>query len=238
MNNLNLDALLRRPAVVLAAALPVVLGLQLAAVWVVSHAARPDAVTAPAEAAPAPEPVPAEPVPAEAVKAEIVEPLPLPAPEPAAVAAEPEDNDDTVALLAEVEPEPPPAEAVAAEKAVSPPAAAAEPAPAAPDPIEPPAAPLLHESAWVLGRDPGRYTLQILSGTDHGGIERVARHQALPVPRAFYSTRQQGRRWYALIAGEYASEAEARAAAAALTSRQPRFRPWVRRFGDIQDLVQ
>ncbi|MDQ2696197.1 MAG: SPOR domain-containing protein [Pseudomonadota bacterium] len=221
MNNLTLDALLRRPAVVLAAALPVVLGLQLAAVWVVSHAARPDAVTAPAG-----------PVPAVPVEAQAVPPLPLPLPEQAATAVEPEDNDAAaVALLPEAEPEPPPVESVAAEEAATPP-------PAAPDPVTPPARPLLYESAWVLTRDPGRYTLQILSGTDHGGIGRMARHQALPTPRAFYSTRQQGRRWYALIAGEYASEAEARAAAAALTSSQPRFRPWVRRFGDIQSLVQ
>ncbi len=90
-------------------------------------------------------------------------------------------------------------------------------------------------AAWLWSRNPTHYTIQLLGdgrrGTLHDFVER--HHPAGPL--AMVRVVRGGAEWHLLLAGDYASAAEAAAAIAALPSEMRGGAPWPRPFSAVQD---
>jgi len=129
---------------------------------------------------------------------------------------------------------------VAAANAGEAPAApvpAAAPAPAAPAPgaaATEPASAGPRGPDWIRGLDPSFYTLQVSSHRSRERAHSFADRHALGGQGAIYSATKQGKVWYSVVYGLYASYDEARAAAADLPGRLRDVKPWVRNVGQIQ----
>ncbi|MBL8260660.1 MAG: SPOR domain-containing protein [Candidatus Competibacteraceae bacterium] len=186
----------------------------------------------PAAVAVDPPPVVGAPVKADAPR---VEPNPEAHP-PAAPTPAPSRSPEVALLSAEAKPAPNP-ETPAAHPPVA--APTAETATAA-TPVDAPAASEpavegdLQDSAWLKGRDPKRYTVQLYSGKSLDALRAIAAVTASSEPQAYYTTGSRSGPWYSLVAGDFADAASAQAAAGKLTARDSTIKPWIRRFDEIQ----
>ncbi len=116
-----------------------------------------------------------------------------------------------------------------------PPATAPTPAVAPPQTAET-SETTLQGDGWIRSRQPDRLTVQVLGSHSREAIPAYARERGLPPPLAIATTRRDGRNWYLLLAGDHADRASASAAAAEIEQRTGN-RPWIRRFGDIQEAL-
>ena len=95
-----------------------------------------------------------------------------------------------------------------------------------------------HGNEWLLSRDPQHFTLQLIAGERLDTLRKfIARHQ-LKQHLAFYQTQRKGKPWYALVYGEYASKQQAIGARSQLPRALHKQKPWIRRFGDIQQALK
>ncbi len=114
--------------------------------------------------------------------------------------------------------------------------------PVTPEPAAPvvasksaPAASFGPRSAQWLRRQPGdHFTLQLLATTSRAKRDQFVSRQARPERFATFETRRNNAAWYAVTYGNYATRAEATAAAAALPSSVGRVEPWIRTFASVQ----
>lgn len=125
----------------------------------------------------------------------------------------------------------PPAAPVAARPQAAPDAAraAVAPAVAAAPPV---AASAGTDEEYLLSLDGSHYLLQLMAADDLQKLQRFATRQSLPLRR--YSKLSQGRRWYALVHGDYPDQASAQRAARELTAQIGGQTPWVRRVDAVQ----
>jgi len=166
---------------------------------------------------------------------------------------EPVDADDALAAQPPAPqppaPEPPAPEAAAPAAATAPPVAApatlavpalpaperaAPPAtePRTPTPSAPPAAGSLSaDEDYLLGLDASFYVLQIMGSDDAAQVRRFAARQSLALRQ--YSKLNAGKRWYALVHGEFRDRAAAENAARDIAARLGT-QPWVRRVDAVQ----
>lgn len=98
----------------------------------------------------------------------------------------------------------------------------------------------LQDSAWLIQREPGRFTLQVVTSASPEKLLEFADGNNLPQPQAYYRTvwGKSSRYVYALVAGDYPDSQTAMAAARELTSRHPRIKPWMRSFHEVQSQIQ
>lgn len=96
------------------------------------------------------------------------------------------------------------------------------------------------DSAWLIQRDPGRFTLQVVTSASTEKLLEFARDNNLPQPQAYYRTiwGKSSRYVYALVAGDYPDSQTALTAARELTARHPRIKPWMRSFHEVQSQIQ
>ncbi|HEB97364.1 MAG TPA: hypothetical protein ENI96_13160 [Sedimenticola thiotaurini] len=216
--------------------------------------------TAPGVAVPATPPPREAPVPAQK-KAAVAQPAPPspPEPAPAAVGA----GTGAPAGSPEAPPAPAPIEELSTQGTVrkpkpaevSPPppreaARAAAPAPApveerAPKPVPPappkksaPASGGVHDEAWLLQRTPSRYALQLVGVQDEDSARSFIRRHHLSGPVAYFRTTRNGRPWYAVVYGDFASRADAVAARTRLPGRLARSGAWPRTFASVQQAIR
>lgn len=104
--------------------------------------------------------------------------------------------------------------------------------PARPAPSAAGAGPAGADEEYLLALDGSRYLLQIMASDDLQRVQRFAARQALPVRQ--YSKLNDGRRWYALVHGDYPDQASAQRAARELAVRPGGNAPWVRRVDAVQ----
>jgi type II secretory pathway predicted ATPase ExeA len=88
--------------------------------------------------------------------------------------------------------------------------------------------------AWLKGRSPGRYTLQLVGSRDRAAIERYVRVHKIAPPYAVFERQLDGRPWYSLVAGDYPDRAAAVAARERLPPALTRADVWPRSFESIQ----
>lgn len=220
------------PAVLLAALIPLVLGLQMTALWVIANAANPESPV-PAQVAPLsaaqdlfePQAADAD-IPSRAASATLT-PKPTAAVPAAKQAALPRLEDDLASnVMIPVSLEP-----------------AAEPKneqttdPLAPPPQEQPGEAEtrigLQPPQWLRTRAAGHYTLQVERFSDLDSLKEFAATVALPAPTAYY-VQNTGRTWYVLVAGDYDDQQAALQIATDLTRDHPAVKPWVRAYSEIQ----
>ncbi len=131
---------------------------------------------------------------------------------------------------------------IAAPAPANAPAPIVDDTPVPPEPAAPvvasrsaPAASFGPQSAQWLRRQPGdHFTLQLLATTSRAKRDQFVRRQARPERFATFETRRNNAAWYAVTYGNYATRAEATAAAAALPSSVGRVEPWIRTFASVQ----
>lgn len=91
----------------------------------------------------------------------------------------------------------------------------------------------LQTPKWLQTRTAEHYTMQVERFTDLDSLQAFTKRVTLPQPQAYY-LQTTGRTWYVLVAGDYADQQVALQTAAELTQQHPAVKPWVRRFRKIQ----
>jgi DamX protein len=176
---------------------------------------------------------------AEPVDADVAEEAPAPEPAAAETAAlgapSPATAVDvqqpaTIEAKQEVPPLPPAERAPAAQLQASAPAPAPAPAP--------PPAPgsLAADEDYLLSLDGSVYVLQIMGSDDAAQVGRFAARQSLVLRQ--YSKMNAGKRWYALVHGEFSDRAAAERAARDIAAQLPGTQPWLRRLDAVQGEIR
>ena len=91
---------------------------------------------------------------------------------------------------------------------------------------------------WVLARDPAHYTLQLFSRRDEEGAREFLERHRIGDDGGYFRTRNDGTLWYAVVYGDFESQAAAEAAAKRLPSAFRIKKPWLRNFGVIQKVLE
>jgi septal ring-binding cell division protein DamX len=91
----------------------------------------------------------------------------------------------------------------------------------------------LQSPEWLQTRTAENYTMQVERFNDLDALQTFTEQVNLPQPQAYY-LQTTGRIWYVLVAGDYTDQQVALQAAAELTQQHPAVKPWVRRFRKIQ----
>ena len=132
--------------------------------------------------------------------------------------------------MQEVPPLPPAERAPAAQLQASAPAPAPAPAP--------PPAPgsLAADEDYLLSLDGSVYVLQIMGSDDAAQVGRFAARQSLVLRQ--YSKMNAGKRWYALVHGEFSDRAAAERAARDIAAQLPGTQPWLRRLDAVQGEIR
>lgn len=91
----------------------------------------------------------------------------------------------------------------------------------------------LQTPKWLQTRTAEHYTMQVERFTDLDSLQAFTKRVTLPQPQAYY-LQTTGRTWYVLVAGEYRDQQVALQAAAELTQQHPAVKPWVRPLRRIQ----
>jgi len=86
---------------------------------------------------------------------------------------------------------------------------------------------------WISRQDPRHYTLQLASSLDEVAIIRLIRKQGIERQAAYYSTRQNGNKWYSLLYGNFANHSAAYKAMRRLPRALRRDSPRIRSFREI-----
>jgi septal ring-binding cell division protein DamX/type II secretory pathway predicted ATPase ExeA len=95
------------------------------------------------------------------------------------------------------------------------------------------------QSAQWLRQQPGGYfTLQLFATTSRAKRDAFISQQEHPDRFATFETRRNGEAWYAVTYGAYATQAEAKSAAATLPSGIGVVQPWVRTFASVQATLE
>jgi len=95
-----------------------------------------------------------------------------------------------------------------------------------------------HRNDWLLSRDPQHFTLQLIAGERLDTLRKFIQRHKLKRHLAFYQTQRKGKPWYALVYGEYANKQQAIDARSRLPRALRKQKPWIRRFGDIQQALK
>ena len=101
----------------------------------------------------------------------------------------------------------------------------------------PPTGAGIKDTAWVWSQDPGRYTIQLAAAESEQAIEAAMRRIALPGELVVVQTLREGKPWYALIYGSFASKASARGTIDRLPEPLRQVGPWPRSFGSLHDEI-
>jgi len=137
--------------------------------------------------------------------------------------------------------EQPPAVEMKQEVPALPPAERAPPpaqvqAPVAAPPPAPGAGSLAADEDYLLSLDGSMYVLQIMGSDDAAQVRRFATRQSLALRQ--YSKMNAGKRWYALVHGEFSDRAAAERAARDIAVQLPGTQPWLRRLDAVQGEIR
>jgi DamX protein len=91
-----------------------------------------------------------------------------------------------------------------------------------------------HSAQWLRNQPRERFTLQLFATTSREKRDQFVSRQAQPERFATFETRRNAEAWYAVTYGNFATRAEAMAAAAALPDSVGPVEPWIRTFASVQ----
>jgi TPR repeat protein len=95
----------------------------------------------------------------------------------------------------------------------------------------------LRRESWLEARPADHYTIQIFANWTEQSILRFAEDHGLRGRAAYFGASFEDRPWFSLVYGDYASMADAEQAMAALPAELRITSPWIRSFGDIQQVI-
>ncbi len=90
----------------------------------------------------------------------------------------------------------------------------------------------------LLGWPAGNYTIQLLGVSNEKAARDYMAAQPNKTDLLMFKSRRQGRDWFVVVTGRYASSALARQAIASLPVAQREAGPWPREVGAIQQEIR
>ena len=90
------------------------------------------------------------------------------------------------------------------------------------------------DERWLMSRQEGHYTLQLLVMSPEGAKRFVTR-QSLGGELHSFARPRNGKKLIVLIYGDYATKAEARAASKTLTTQIKTLKPWIRSMASVKN---
>jgi TPR repeat protein len=91
---------------------------------------------------------------------------------------------------------------------------------------------------WILSQPADSYTLQLLSSKNESTVTHYMEDQSVPDPSAYYKSKVLGEEWYSVIYGVFPTFEEAQKHLSLLPQGVLRYKPWARRFSDVQQLIR
>lgn len=92
-------------------------------------------------------------------------------------------------------------------------------------------------SPWLAHLDPEHYTLQVLSHTDEAAVRHYLKGNFNVGEAGYFAFKLDGKTWYTVVTGDFASYSRATAAVQGLAGRLQGPRPWVRKIAVIQKVA-
>lgn len=89
-------------------------------------------------------------------------------------------------------------------------------------------------AGWVKGMAPSHYTLQLLGGANKDAIQEFVKANGSYRKMGYFETQHDGKPWYVVVYGDFASRAQAVAAVDQLPNQLRSSKPWPRSAADIQ----
>ena len=90
----------------------------------------------------------------------------------------------------------------------------------------------------LLATNPQSYTLQLVGVSYETALQKLMKEQPLGVNAKYFHTRRDGKDWYVLVYGVYATPQQAAAAKAHLPSSIQAMKPWVRRMASVHQAIK
>jgi DamX protein len=90
---------------------------------------------------------------------------------------------------------------------------------------------------WIASQNPEHYTIQLVATRSEMAVSRFIEEHNLGGNTGYFTHQQDGATWYTLVYGSYPSRDAAKSAIATLPPTLRKASPWVRKFGDIQQLA-
>lgn len=91
------------------------------------------------------------------------------------------------------------------------------------------------DEAWVWSQAPDRFGVQLAGATSRQSLQQMLGRHRLSAQTAIVTETRNGKPWYVLLYGSFASREEAARSVKALPSELRAAGPWIRPFADIQD---
>lgn len=90
----------------------------------------------------------------------------------------------------------------------------------------------------LMAIDSSHYGLQLVAVGNQANLDGFIKTNKLEGSAFYYKTTRQGRDWYVLIYGDFASRAAAKAAVGGLPVSLQKLKPWARSYADIQNQIK
>lgn len=94
--------------------------------------------------------------------------------------------------------------------------------------------PLKLANKWLMERDPGHYTIQLVGAAHHAALQTFIVKNGLSDKAVLLHTRKFDKIWYSVIQGDFTSHAAAKLAIKQLDPDFIKYGPWPRNFAAIQ----
>ncbi len=91
---------------------------------------------------------------------------------------------------------------------------------------------------WLKNLNPEHYTLQLSSYVDENAAQHFIRELGVAQRIGVYASVKQGKHWYSVIYGDFASYEQAQAATRKLPASFKGLKPWVRKVSVIKALME
>lgn len=91
---------------------------------------------------------------------------------------------------------------------------------------------------WILSQPADSFTMQLISNKNESAISHYLATQSVPDPAAYYKSIVLGEEWYSVIYGVFPSFEEAQRYMKLLPESVLKYKPWIRKFSDVQQLIR
>lgn len=105
------------------------------------------------------------------------------------------------------------------------------------DADQPSQSPSVHSADWFGRQPPAGYVIQVIATTTEPRLQSFLTRYDWPAEASYLRTRSKGGQWHILVLGPYATRQEARSVLSSLPEEALRNRPWIRRVGSVQMIM-
>lgn len=96
----------------------------------------------------------------------------------------------------------------------------------------------VHDANWLLGQSEDAFTIQLVGTHSAQNLTRFIRNQGLRKGLAHYTVERKNKDWFVLVYGVYADREAAVAARKQLPEKVRANNPWIRRLGEVHELIR